>query len=263
MQARPCKLEEARSLMNEWMGGLASPFDSFLESYIRDSAFYVVETGDGEQAGYYAIHGGERLTQFYIRPPYLKYAQQTFGDVLKRHAVASLFVQTGDELLLSMAIDRDLTIHKQAYFFQDAGAALGAEGPAEGETFRQADLTDADAIRQVGGDFLDAYERRIGSGELFVYERGSTLLGIGIVEKSGLQEGAASIGMFTNEAFRQQGIGRTVITELMRWCRANGIRPISGCWYYNEASKRTLESAGMATKTRLLHVEAATCATGD
>lgn len=250
-------------LLDEWIGGLASPFDSFLESYIRDSAFYLLQTGEGEQAGYYAIHDQERLTQFYMRPAYLMHAQRVFGDVLERHAIASLFVQTSDELLLSLALDRDLTIHKQAYFFQDAGAAIEGEGLAEGATFRQAVLTDADAMRQVGGDFLDAYERRIENGELFAYERDGMLLGIGIVEKSGLLEGAASIGMFANEAYRRQGIGRTVITELMRWCRANGIRPLSGCWYYNEASKRTLERAGMATKTRLLHVEVGGGATGD
>ncbi|WP_181153121.1 hypothetical protein [Paenibacillus sp. AR247] len=34
-----------------------------------------------------------------------------------------------------------------------------------------------------------------------------------------------------------------------------GIRPLSGCWYYNEASKRTLESAGMVTRTRLLRMK--------
>ncbi|MFC4098690.1 GNAT family N-acetyltransferase [Paenibacillus xanthanilyticus] len=250
-------------LLDEWVGGLASPFDSFLESYIRDSAFYVLEADSGEQAGYYAIHDKERLTQFYMRPAYLMHAQRVFGEVLERHAVASLFVQTGDELLLGMALDRDLTIHKQAYFFQDSGAAIDGEGLPDGETFRPAVMADAVGIRRMCGDFLDAYERRIGDGELFVYERDSMLVGLGIVERSGLLQDAASIGMFASEAFRRQGVGRTVIRELMRWCRANGIRPLSGCWYYNEASKRTLERAGMVTKTRLLHVEVAGGGTGD
>ncbi|MDQ8736946.1 GNAT family N-acetyltransferase [Paenibacillus sp. LHD-38] len=81
---------------------------------------------------------------------------------------------------------------------------------------------------------------------------GAVLLGIGLVENSKMLKGLASIGMLTNEAYRKQGIGRVIILQLRKWCEKQGIKPVCGCWYYNEASKRTLESAGMVTKTRLL-----------
>ena len=122
--------------------------------------------------------------------------------------------------------------------------------------FRLATVEDLQAIKRVCGDFLTDYERWIASGELFVYYGGSDLLGIGVIEKSKLFEGLASIGMFANEAFRQQGVGKTIIVHLREWCHRHGLTPISGCWYYNEASKRTLESGGMVTKTRLLSIDA-------
>jgi hypothetical protein len=42
---------------------------------------------------------------------------------------------------------------------------------------------------------------------------------------------------------------------LMAACRDDGIMPLAGCWYYNHASKKTLEAAGMVTATRLLRFE--------
>ena len=167
----------------------------------------------------------------------------------------SLFVPTCDELFISLAVDKDFTINKQAYFFQDNQADIIESNVSGDESFRPANLEDLQQIQQICGDFLDQYERRIASGELFTYYRGAVLLGIGVVEKSKMFKGLASIGMLTNEAYRKQGIGRVIILQLRKWCDKQGIKPVSGCWYYNEASKRTLESAGMVTKTRLLKIK--------
>jgi GNAT superfamily N-acetyltransferase len=146
-------------------------------------------------------------------------------------------------------------INKQAYFFQDDQADIIESKVSGDESFRPANLEDLQQIQQVCGDFLDQYERRIASGELFTYYRDALLLGIGVVEKSKMFKGLASIGMLTNEAYRKQGIGKFIILQLRKWCDEQGIKPVSGCWYYNEASKRTLESAGMVTKTRLLKMK--------
>jgi GNAT superfamily N-acetyltransferase len=98
-------------------------------------------------------------------------------------------------------------------------------------------------------------EERIDVGQIFVFIKENNILGVGIIERSILQEGYASVGMFTNEDFRMQGIGRTIIHYLKEWCYSNNLTPISGCWYYNINSKLTLESAGMVTKTRLLNFQ--------
>lgn len=171
------------------------------------------------------------------------------------NVIQSLFVPTCDELFVSLAVDKDFMINKQAYFFQDNQAVIIENNVSNDESFRPANLEDLQQIQQICRDFLDQYERRIANGELFTYYRGAVLLGIGVVEKSKMIKGLASIGMFVNEAYRKQGIGRAIILQLRKWCDKQGIKPVSGCWYYNEASKRTLESAGMVTKTRLLKIK--------
>lgn len=165
------------------------------------------------------------------------------------------FIKTCDELFISLALDKDFTITKQAYFFQDTRVSIPEYKVFEGDIFVLANLNDHLQIQQICGDFLDHYERRIENGEIFTYYRGPELLGIGVLEKSSMLAGMASIGMFTKESYRKQGIGRNIILKLKAWCYERDLTPMCGCWYYNEASKRTLESAGMFTKTRLLNIK--------
>ncbi len=256
MITKQCLIEEVQHLIEEYILELSSPIDSFLEEHIQASAFYMIK--DGSQAvGYYAIHNNELLTQFYIRRSSQMQSQWMFNHVIEHHACKSLFVPTCDELFLSLAIDKDFIISKQAYFFQESHVDI-PEIILDDDQFRIANMDDLAQIQQISGEFLDQYERRIANGELFTYYRGNVLHGIGVIEKSKMFNDHASIGMLTNEAYRKQGIGKSIILLLRKWCRQQGIKPISGCWYYNEASKRTLESAGMVTKTRLLNIKVTT-----
>ncbi|GMK40176.1 hypothetical protein PCCS19_32310 [Paenibacillus sp. CCS19] len=255
MHIKQTSLADIPFLVTEYVEGLSSPFDSFLEEYVLSSTFYLIHNEDAAAVGYFAIHNEERLTQFYVRHAYLKHAQPLFLQVLERYAVRSLFVPTCDELLLSLTVDQGFKINKQAYFFQDSGIDQPETGSQDGEIFRIASLCDLPIIEQVCGSFLEDYSHWIDKGELFVYFRDAILLGIGLIEKSRMIHGVASIGMFTNEAYRKQGAGKRIIVQLRQSCKEQGVQPIAGCWYYNEESKRTLESGGMVTKTRLLHID--------
>ncbi len=253
MLLKKCQFHEIQPLIQEYTQSLSSPFDSFLEEHILSSEFYAIL--DSAQAiGYFAIHDNQLLTQFYIQRPYLMYAQELFAQVIVSHGVKTLYVPTCDELFVSLALDADYPIGKQAYFFQDSGLNVPENESLEGDEFAPATQDDRIPMQEMCGDFLDQYERRIANGELFTYRRGSVLLGVGVLEKSKMLHGLASIGMFTNEAYRRQGIGRNLILKLKSWCYNHRLEPVCGCWYYNEASKKTLESAGMVTKTRLLNL---------
>ena len=48
---------------------------------------------------------------------------------------------------------------------------------------------------------------------------------------------------------------RGYIQALIAHCRASGLTPIAGCYYYNHNSKKTLEKAGMYSKTRLFKAQ--------
>jgi hypothetical protein len=251
---KPCKQEDVKGFMEEYITSLPSPFDSFLEEHILKSSFYMIHYY-GEVVGYYAIFKENLLTQFYLKGHLYPKSKVIFNEILSKHSIQSIFVSTSDEFLLSSVIDEDYKINKQAYFFQDSKLSIPENKLYKEGSFRKAVGSDVDKIIEISHDFFDRLEERICEGQIFVFSNDNILLGVGIIEKSILQDGIASVGMFTNEGVRKLGIGRTIIHHLKQWCYTNNLRPVCGCWYYNDHSKLTLESAGMVTKTRLLNIQ--------
>jgi GNAT superfamily N-acetyltransferase len=241
-------------LVQKYLVTLSSPIDSFLEDHILGSQFYTI-AGEGKLRGYLALHEQKLLTQFYIEPEYLSQGQPIFRQLLSQFKPEAAFVPTCDEFFLSHALDQEITLKKQAYFFQDCREIEVDSKIYRPGQFRPASEGDRAEIVNISGDFFDRLGERIARREIFVFREGEALLGVGIVEKGKLLPRHASIGMFTHEQHRQKGVGRSLIIHLKRWCYTNGFVPVAGCWYYNYNSKKTLESAGMITRTRLLRLE--------
>jgi GNAT superfamily N-acetyltransferase len=253
-EIKQCKYVEIKELVQEYVSILQSPFDAFLEEHILNSTFYSINE-KGKAVGYYAIFKNELLTQFFLTVPKYTKSQEVFKQVLASHPISTIFVPTSDEFFLSTVLDQDFKMTKQAYFFQDSKIPVPEEKLFGSGLFRKAEQSDVERIIEVSQDFFDRLQERIEDGEIFVFINDNQLIGVGIIEISKLQLGFASVGMYVNEEFRQQGIGRTIIHLLKEWCYQNELKPICGCWYYNTNSKLTLDSAGMVSKTRLLNFE--------
>lgn len=248
---KKCNKSELKDMIQEYVSTLQSPIDSFFEERILSSIFYKINVNE-DVIGYFAILNEDLLTQFFLKVPIYSKSREVLEHVLSTHSISSIFVPTSDEYLLSTVLDLDFKMTKQAYFFQDSKIPSKKEKLFAGGELRQAAHSDAERIIEVSQDFFDRLNDRITAGEIFVFMNENHLLGAGIIEKSMLQKGYASVGMFVNEEYRKQGIGRTIIHNLKEWCYKNDLIPICGCWYYNTNSKLTLESAGMVSKTRLL-----------
>ncbi len=238
-----------------YLDSLSSPFDSFLESHILRSHFFAIQDGD-ERAGFFAVLADEKmLTQFYLVQPHIRHGQEIFGRILAEHGITQAFVPSCDEIFLSHAVDRMTKLEIQAYFFQDGGRADLSPPPFPARLVRVAQLTDAPAIRGASGDFFSELEYYISRGEIFIMAADDGAhLGYGVAERGKLFRETASIGMFTVEAHRGSGVGRSILRFLKDRYQVEGYAPVAGCWVHNHASKRTLEAAGMVTKTRLFRL---------
>ena len=225
---------------------LSSPIDSFLEDHIAQSIFYRIVMA-GEDAGHFAIHESTLLTQFHLVG---RHGSALLAQIKRDFAIRAAFVPTCDEFFLSHAVEDYATLEKQACFFVEASKAMPAVNAAV--AYRLAQPADAEAIVQMCGDFLDQYPERIARNELHAGHVGDELVALGVIERSAMFPGQASTGMFTRESRRQQAIGKSTIVHMRRVCHEEGLRPLAGCWYYNDLSRKTLEAAGMTTPTRLL-----------
>lgn len=238
--------------VRQHLAALPSAIDSYLEEHILAATPYRIVV-DGQVAGYASIHGGSLITQFSLDPPWRHLGQQLFAQVRRLEQVRSAFVPTCDELYLAHALDDYRLLTKQAYFFA-VGSNCEAALP-DGISLRLAQPDDIDVIRQESGDFFADSEGHIARQELFITLRMGEPVGFGLSIRSALYDSVASIGMYTIERHRRTGVGAATFSLLIDECGRHGLRPVAGCWYYNHASKRTLERAGMYAGTRLLKIE--------
>lgn len=251
IQFLPAMMNDVPTLA-AYKAALSSPIDSFLEDHIVQSAFQRIVI-DGIDAGHFALHAGTLLTQFHLVGKHRRHGTLLLAQIRRDFNVQAAFVPTCDEFFLSHALEDYTKLEKQACFFVEADAML----PAVNDTvlYRPALASDTDAIAQMCGDFLDRYAERIANDELHPGFIGDALVALGVIERSTLFPAQASIGMFTRASCRQQAIGKSTLVYLRRICHAENLRPIAGCWYYNDLSRKTLEAAGMTTPTRLLRFE--------
>ena len=248
----PIALSDIRGVIQQHLTALPAAIDSFLEDHIAESVHYQIRVSD-EVAGYTSIHKGSLITQFALEPFYKHHGQRVYSQVKKRDEVQSALVPTCDEFFLSHALDDYRQLAKQAYFFA-AGSLLLDKEPHKFK-LRRAEMEDAAAIQEGSGEFFGSIQAHIRKQELFLTLEEDVCVGFGLMAKSELAGDVASIGMYIIERFRRQGAGAATLRLLKAECRRQGRRPIAGCWYYNHASKKTLERAGMFTQTRLLKID--------
>lgn len=245
--------EEQSLFFAQYVEGLSAKYDNFLEEHILGSAFYSISI-NGIHSGYFGIYQGTLLTQFYIPAGTFKHAQAIFSDILDKYEIQNAIVPTCDESLLSLCLDKHCKVNLQAYIFELSHEPVRiAEYPKE--SFNLATLDDLEEIKFITGDFIDKHEVRIKAKQLYILRENDAFLGLGVIEDNLIMKNCKAIGMFTNEKYRQTGVGRSIILHLKEICHENGFISLPGCWYYNYDSKRTLESAGYISKTRLLRID--------
>ena len=140
----------------------------------------------------------------------------------------------------------------QAYFFADTKTnRKEANWPRNWLSL----ATKKDIPEIMATESYDDIEALVESNSVYAMRKeDSTFLGTGIINPLKSKPGICCIGMSVSTQYRQMGIGRSIIIHLKSLCCQNGKIPIAGCWYQNDNSKKTLESAGFITKSRLLNI---------
>ena len=251
IQLKSITKEDAQPWLRRYVETLTIPFESFFEDHVLASNFYEIRW-NGEPAGLTAVHANNLLTLFHLAPQYSWLGQHAFAAARKMESVQTALVPSFDDLFLSVALESAREVKPQAYVFQ----RLSEEAMLVPEAFvlRPAGPTDHDFIQQSSGDFYDPIPDHIERGQLFIGHFADQPVAIGIIERSQLQPGIASVGMFVLPDHRQRGHGTSTILALQAHCLQNNLTPIAGCWYYNHNSKKTLEKAGLFSRSRLFRV---------
>lgn len=248
----PTDLEDLRPTLVEYNRHLA-PICSFLEDHIRDAMHYRI-TIDSAVAGFVSVHGGATIVQFGLGPEFRGYGQDVFREARRLESVHGALVASSDQFFLVHSIDDYSRLSKQACMFESVDESGSPDRSDDACTFRVAEPTDVALVEELSGDFFEQSEKLIETGLMYVVDRSGSTVGFGLIERNEFALGSASIGIFTVESARRTGVGTEVVRFLAAECRRLDLRAHAGCWYYNHASKRTLERGGMAATGRIFRV---------
>ncbi len=252
----PSSFVSLQPLFDAYLQTLTGATDGFWEANLLHAEHYSIKpAADEALIGGFALQDGERLTWFYLKPGYLHLAQTIFQQILADFSVRSAYVATADPLLLAMALDFHQQIQLQAYFFEPDLQRLAAKPAFAKACLQQVTATELDQEPEAKR-FYELQPNLLLDGSHRLYRlvfEGETL-GYGHIERLQLLQDGYDIGNLVLEQHRQKGVGRSLLQHLTQLVIAEGNRPIVGCWYYNQLSKRTIESAGFYSRSRLLNV---------
>jgi len=235
------------NVMAEYSSRFTGVTDDFLEHHLIATSLYRI-AADGISIGYFTIYEGDKISSFYMDKSKLFLAQTAFRQILIDFKIKIAFAATCDELLLSLCLDNQKSLEMQAYFFEHGGSVV--RPPEWDRAFLH--LAKPDDV----ADILDKDDvvENIRLGKYYVMRKNGIFIGQGFFNHNRLNPDRVSIGMSVHPDHRRRGVGRSIIMHLTDICCELGLTPNCGCWYYNYNSKKTLESAGYITKTRLLNV---------
>jgi GNAT superfamily N-acetyltransferase len=242
-------LSDNQLYLDDDVAGIAIPYDDFLEEHILQSAIYSLFY-QGEHIGFCGV-GEQRVNIFFVRHDRFRLANEIFADVKAQFDIHEAFVPTTDLGFLSVALEQYSRIEIQALHFTETPAVIRPPKFAR-DHFRLATESDVPAVEQLAGDFLDRYAERISQQQIYLLEEDREPIGLGVLTENILMPNCVGTGMFTREDRRGQGIGRSIIIHLQAIAHELGKTPVPGCWYHNVNSRKTLESAGYVSKSKLL-----------
>jgi len=246
-----CDFKDIKTFVAEYYLNNKIIVDSFWESHVRESNHYKIMC-DNEIIGYFSINNGTVLVLFNVFEKFRNISQDLFAIAKKFESVKEALIPTGDEFFISHAIDSYVKIEKQAYFSIYTDKNPNKIIPVE---LKLANIEKDMETLKLCHDFLkDEIEnqKNLIDEEIYIVQHENNVVGFGVIEYQKIVDIYASIGMIVREEYRQKGYGANILNGLKHIVKSKGKIPISGCWYYNHNSKKTMESAGAYSKTRLL-----------
>jgi GNAT superfamily N-acetyltransferase len=214
--------------------------DSYHQRGYTDSFLLTI---DGRLAGYGSVaglpgHPKDVAKEFYLLPDYRAAALHLFRALLSASGAKSIEAQTNDVLLTLMLLDCAEAIERDKVLFSDTFTTTTT---IAGAVFRKG----------TSGDRSLMFSHTMEPEGEFVIEAGGQIVATGGLMLH-YNVPFADIYMEVAPGHRRQGYGAYLVQELKRECYEMGRIPAARCRPENDASRSTLQRAGMLPCARIL-----------
>jgi GNAT superfamily N-acetyltransferase len=247
-------LSQIHEQRERYISGLPYAQELYAEELVWNSRYFMIMM-DSTEAGYFCVDSKKMLTEFYLENSALAFSQEIFRFLIDKDYIVAAESKTFDHLLMSLCLDFHKKAACSAYLFRDVNDTEHLSSGSGDICFRLARKEDINSISEISGDFFYDLHEHISKEEVLIFYDKDELIGAGSCKRIWDSKNYYDIGMVVAENHRKKGIGTFIISQLKEYCYNNGLVPVCGCWYYNHASKKTLEKAGFVTRHRIIRFE--------
>ncbi|WP_167956575.1 GNAT family N-acetyltransferase [Anaerosporobacter faecicola] len=254
-----CNFIDLKDLFDEYLDTLTGVGDDFWESHILRGVGYLIKAAETKIGFFHLCQEPDYLflSSFYVKPEYTFMGTDLMKHIIEEYHVEKAFVLTCDEHFLTLCMENQKSVALQACLFDGTIKYPCKEPEYDASYITRVTMEELPSIRKATGDFYNDFsDEDIASGkyELYQVKEKGILLGVGVYVPNQLKTGYVPCGEIVLEEHRKKGVARSLQLYMADLCRERGLIPIGGCWYKNTASRKTFESVGRYTKTRILNV---------
>lgn len=258
--AGPDGRQAYEDLSAEYHQTLSSPLDDMWASFADDADPVAIMVGD-ELAGCASIDQSGALHRFFVRCEFDHRADDLFHALVEHRSIDTAFVATVDPGLLSVAVPRTQASTTVALIYRRCAAPTGGslDGLRHGAEADHGAVV-AFMISATGAPqpWLDGYiAERIGRGELFIYEDGGRIGGVGECREDRRASGNAHLGLVIGVPQRSRGLGTKLMNALVERCERNARTPLCSTEPGNHAARKLIRRAGFRTRHRIFRLDIA------
>lgn len=225
-----------------------------IEEKVKKSSCYQIYLNN-KLVGYFCVNSEKVLLEFYLDKKEIIMSQHIFEILIEKEYFVAAEAKSFDYLLMSLCLDFKKNSSCTGYMFRNFNNVDSSLSTYENLCFKVAKQEDIGKIREISGGFFEDLENNINRQEVFTLYSNKSLLGSGICQKIFESLMYYDIGMVVSEKYRNKGVGTYIISKLKEHCISSNKISVCGCWYYNNASKKTLEKAGFITNHRIVRFE--------
>ena len=195
---------------------------------------YLIKKDDAV-IGYGALKGKEELShrdaifEFYLMPDYRAKASQIFAKLIAVTGAMYIECQSNDLLLSSMLYEFTQNIHSEVILFMEDKMTDFVMPDVRFRAQKAGDVMPGLKVEDMGAYILELKGEVVATGGFLLH----------------YNMPFADLYMEVSKDYRKKGFGTYILQEIKKECYRNGRVPAARCNINNQASKATLQKAGL------------------
>ncbi len=246
-------LNDIPSLRREYLSRLSEPQELYLELQVKKSDCYLISSTIST-IGYAAVLDGEIITEFFVTPLFQSVREKVFKSLVDNFGIRKVWCKTFDPDLLSCSAQYARAIEPLGFLFREYNKRKLETNLPVFRIIKAEEYHEESIFRMNEEVFEERVEimEDIKNGNIFLFMLEREIIGFAVYHRTITGNDDFDIGILVAKKYRRKGFGAFIARYVADYCVQKGWRPVCGCAYKNEASRRTLEKAGFGTRHMLL-----------